>query len=223
MNHLTFGRVPQYLKANPGCDLVYGKARFIDEQDRVLGDYGTHDYSFDRLMADCCISQPAAFWRRHIAKKVGPFNEGLHFALDYDYWQRINRAGGRIEYLQEFLACTRMHAEAKTISHHTEMMREAICVCMKNAGFASLNYYQGLWHSIAQEKRLASLFLRRVPGLRPLLSRLHHRWENRATCNNLDVLREVSRAARTTHQGPGSQDQRLHFQRKFLCQATNRT
>ena len=59
----TLTKVASHFLAHPECDLVYGKAHFIDEDDRILGDYNTADYSFERLMEDCCISQPAAFWR----------------------------------------------------------------------------------------------------------------------------------------------------------------
>ena len=41
-----------------------GRAAFIDPADRYLGMYPTAPYSFPRLMEDCCICQPAAFWTR---------------------------------------------------------------------------------------------------------------------------------------------------------------
>ena len=43
--------------------MVYGDANYIDESDLVTGKYNTAPYSFERLMFDCCVCQPAAFWR----------------------------------------------------------------------------------------------------------------------------------------------------------------
>ena len=60
--------------AHPDCDLVYGKAHLTDEDDFIHDDYRTTDYSFERLVADCFISQPAAFWRTSNRRAgVGPF------------------------------------------------------------------------------------------------------------------------------------------------------
>src|SRR5262245_29974254 len=84
-------RVVAHLTANPHCDLVYGRAHYIDEHDQVVGAYHTDDYSFARLMHDCCICQPAAFWRRRIQDRVGAFDEALDYAMDYDYWLRVDR------------------------------------------------------------------------------------------------------------------------------------
>jgi glycosyltransferase involved in cell wall biosynthesis len=186
----------RHFLTHPDCDMIYGKAHVIDENDRILGDYNTADYTFERLMEDCCISQPAAFWRSRIAEKVGPFDEALHFSMDYDYWMRIDRAGGIIEYLPEHLACTRSYAATKTLSQRTKVYDETIRVCMKNAGFASLVYYQGLWHYLCYEKSHWRWLLRRIPGVPQLLSRLHHRWANRATYSNRDFLRDTTKAMR---------------------------
>ncbi|HYV40030.1 MAG TPA: glycosyltransferase [Gemmataceae bacterium] len=190
-------KVARHMLAHPECDLVYGKAHFIDADDRVIGDYNTADYSFERLMEDCCISQPAAFWRRRIADKIGAFDEALHLAMDYDYWQRMALAGGRIEHLPEFLACTRMHEDTKTLSRRTAVFDEAIRVSMKNTGAASLAYFQGLWHHRLFEKSHWEWFLRRIPhaaNVAKVAGRLHHRWANRATYSNREFLRDTGQA-----------------------------
>ena len=82
--------VDHFLKQDD-LDLIYGDADYIDEMDNVTGVYSTAEYSFERLMQDCCICQPAAFWRARIAEKVGAFDERLQFAMDFDYWLRIAR------------------------------------------------------------------------------------------------------------------------------------
>jgi glycosyltransferase involved in cell wall biosynthesis len=189
-------KVVQYFLARPECDLVYGKAYRIDEDDRVLGDYATADYSFARLMEDCCICQPAAFWRQRIADNVGPFDERLRFSMDYDYWMRIDRAGGHMEHFHEHLACTRIHAATKTLAQRTKVYEETISLCMKHAGFASLVYYVGWWNYWCYEKSPWKDLLKEVPFLAQILGRLHHRWDNRATYSNREFLRDTGRAVR---------------------------
>jgi glycosyltransferase involved in cell wall biosynthesis len=187
-------KVVNHFLAHRDCDMVYGKAHLTDEHDRILADYKTAEYSFQRLLEDCCICQPAAFWRRSIAQRVGQFDESLHLSMDYDYWMRIDRAGGRIEHMHDYLACSRMHAATKTLTQQTQVFDEIIRVSIRNAGFASLVYYQGFWHYRCYHKSRWRWLWRRVPCLPQVLGRLHHRWDNRATYSNRAFLRDAAKA-----------------------------
>ena len=114
--------------------------------------------------------------------------------MDYDYWQRVDRAGCRIQHLPEFLACTRMHADTKTLSQRTAVFAEAIRVCMKNAGYASLPYFLGLWHHLLYDQSKWQWVWQRTPYIVPVMGRLHHRWVNRATYSNRQFLVDVTKA-----------------------------
>jgi hypothetical protein len=152
---------------------------FIDARDRTIGKYNTDEYSFERLMWDCCVCQPAAFWRRGIADLVGPFDEQLHFAMDYDYWFRIDRAGGRIMHLRQPLARSRVHPETKTQSRRAEIYAEIFGVCLKYGGYVSYNYFLGLWHHRLGRRRLQppiSVSRGRLGKMPTLLARAHFRW-----------------------------------------------
>src|SRR5262249_17916268 len=116
-------------------DLIYGDADYIDEMDNVTGVYATAAYSFDRLMEDCCICQPAAFWSARIAEKVGAFDERLRFAMDFDYWLRIARQGGVVRYLPVKLANSRLHAGAKRPNFRSDIYKEIFDVCMRHGGY----------------------------------------------------------------------------------------
>jgi|GEM_PF-313537 len=173
-------RVVRYFLENPECDLVYGNADYIDEYDQVTGHYKTADYSFNRLVEDCMICQPATFWRRRITDQVGDFDESLHYAMDYEYWLRIGKRGGDIRFLNEKLACSRLYAETKTLSARNKIYQEIFKVCEKHADFIHENYFQGYWHHLVYEKsNPLSLALRLWPKLYLKLAWLHHRWHHR--------------------------------------------
>ena len=170
-------RVVQYFQENPSCDLVYGDADYIDEQDRVIGAYRTADYSITRLLEDCMVCQPAAFWKRGIAERVGPFDDQLHYTMDYDYWLRIANAGGQIRFLPEKLACSRLHPETKTLSARGKIYKEIFKTCRKHAGYVHKSYYQGYWHHLMFEKYGgASRALHLPPNLYATIGFLHHKW-----------------------------------------------
>jgi hypothetical protein len=196
--------VHQFLQ-HPHWDMVYGNANYIDEQDQITGCYNTATYSFPRLMQDCCVCQPAAFWRTRIARRIGPFDERLHYALDYDYWIRIDRNGGRIQHLPEVLAHSRLYPGTKTLSARGKIYREIFQVCQEQAGFVERGYYQGYWHHLCRERdRSLPQFLGRVPFFENGMARVHHLWSNRrhyaknvpALCQQLG--RRVARLARRT-------------------------
>ena len=134
------------LRAHPEWDLVYGNAYHIDEADVVLGEYPTAPFSFDRLLQDCCICQPAAFWRRGLLDRVGLFDDSLHYAMDYEYWMRLDRAGAILVQVPDFLACTRVHERTKTLSARAEVYREILAVSRRHAADASFSQYYAAWH-----------------------------------------------------------------------------
>lgn len=170
-------RVVRYFEQNPSCDLVYGNADYIDERDQVIGGYRTADYSLQRLLEDCMICQPAAFWRRRIANTVGPFDDLLDYTMDYDYWLRIANAGGEIHFLRENLACSRLYPETKTLSARTKIYKEIFKICRKHAGYVHKSYYQGYWHHLIFEKFGSTSRLLRLPsGSHVAIGFLHHKW-----------------------------------------------
>jgi glycosyltransferase involved in cell wall biosynthesis len=139
-------RVVEHFREHPGCDLVYGRDALIDAHGRYLGMYPTKEYSFDTLVDCCCISQPAAFWRARLTQRIGPFDESLGLVMDYEYWLRADRAGGKIEHIPDVLAHTRMHRQTKTSgsgkpkTFHERFYRELFAVSMKHAGYVSSKY-----------------------------------------------------------------------------------
>jgi glycosyltransferase involved in cell wall biosynthesis len=187
-------RVVAYFQANSNCDLLYGCADYIDARDQLIGKYATADYSFDRLMTDCCICQPAAFWRTRIARRIGPFDDRLHFAMDYDYWLRIDRAGGRIEHVPEKLACSRLYAETKTLSARREIFREIFTVCQRHGGYVHMHWFQGLWHHLCEERN--SGLLRRLKGwpkLQEAIASFHRLWWHRRQYSTRQVVLGLQR------------------------------
>lgn len=142
----------RHFQAHPDWDLIYGNARFIDENDRVLGDYPTAAFDFQRLLQSCCICQPAAFWRRSVLERIGPLDPSLHYAMDYDYWMRLDRAGGKLVHVPEFLAFSRVHAATKTVSARVQCYREILSVSRRHAGDASFSQYFAYWHHRCHER-----------------------------------------------------------------------
>ena len=143
--------VEQFHK-NPEIDMLYGKADYIDKEDKKTGMYNTDVYSFERNMFDCCICQPAGFWKKRVADITGKFDEDLHCAMDYDYWLRMDRVGGRILHIPDILAASRRYEGTKTLSQREGMFSEIFRICKAHGNYVSRNYFDGLWHYRLMEK-----------------------------------------------------------------------
>jgi glycosyltransferase involved in cell wall biosynthesis len=186
-------RVVDYLRSHPRCDLMYGRDALIDARGHYLAMYPTTEYSFDSLADCCCISQPAAFWRSRVARRIGPFDESLHLVMDYEYWLRADRSGALIEHIPEVLAHTRIHRQTKTSGSgrpgqfHERFYRELFAVCLRHAGYISARYV----HAWLQ----AALF-NKHPWTREyedLISRVVQTWyHNRYRCRKSRVRAVVS-------------------------------
>jgi glycosyltransferase involved in cell wall biosynthesis len=158
-------KVVDFLLDHPEVDLVYGEANYIDKEDQVTGRYPTQEYSFQTLTGEDFICQPAAFWRKRIAERVGPFDTSLHIVMDYDYWLRIAKAGGTFARLNETLACSRLYAENKTLSRRENVYAEIMQISKRHIGYIHPNYFFGLWnHRIWERGEGIYQVLRHIRG-----------------------------------------------------------
>ena len=115
----ALAKVAHIFMDNPDAMWVTGRCRIIDENDREVRKLITvyknlllciHNPSL--LFITDYISQPATFWRADILGKLGPLEENLHYAMDYEYWLRLN-AKFPLVIIPEYLAAFRIHSQSK--------------------------------------------------------------------------------------------------------------
>lgn len=168
-------RAVTFFREHPDCDMVYGNADYIDEDDAIIGAYRTAEYSTERLMEDCMVCQPAAFWRQRVVDRIGLFDERLNLTMDYDYWLRIAKSGSTICFCPEKLACSRLYKETKTMSARGKIFKEIFEICTRHFGYVHRSYFQGYWHHLVHEKEaVSSRLLRLIPRSHQALSLIHH-------------------------------------------------
>jgi len=96
---------------DPGADVVYGDAYFLESGWKRRKFAG--DFSPERLRKGNFLLQPAVFLRRSVFEKFGPFDASLKFCMDHEFWLRISEKT-RWRHVPSPLACSRLHADAKT-------------------------------------------------------------------------------------------------------------
>lgn len=127
----TLYKVVKYFKENPDCMWLTGYCRIIDENERQIKKYITEyknsnlrRFSFEQLLVEDSISQPATFWRRELHDEFGYIDESLHFAMDQDLWARF-ASKYKLHLIKEYLAEFRFTSDTKTGSSVEKTLRES--------------------------------------------------------------------------------------------------
>lgn len=127
-------RMVRHLEARPECVAVFGRAHIIDERGEIIGAFPTRPFSRRALARRNIVCQPASLISRRAWAAVGGLDEALHMCLDYDLWWRLSGLG-LIEYLPEFVACSRDHPATKTRTGQSLLYREAFAVLRRHVGY----------------------------------------------------------------------------------------
>jgi glycosyltransferase involved in cell wall biosynthesis len=186
-----------YLMAHPACAMVYGNGYHIDTHGNRLDDYPTEPVS--RLRDRCGICQPTAFMRREAVAAVGYLDSELHYCMDYDLWLRL-AARYEIGQIPAYLACTRLHADCKTVADRLPVMRETVLMTHRRLGATPLIYINGYANLLVE--RLATRHslptrMRRVllVALMGALALRYHRRLSRRDLRALALLRNNAKLA----------------------------
>lgn len=105
--------------------LVYGDALFIDEADKIIGNYHTRPFNRKRFLHVSSIPQPTAFLRRSLLEKSGLLNINLHYALDFEFFLRLMWHTTFL-YTGKQIATYRLHQSSKTVDGYKQMLIETI-------------------------------------------------------------------------------------------------
>jgi GT2 family glycosyltransferase len=123
-------KVSDWFDNHPDCLWVYGNCMIVDEQGREVRKWITkyktfqsRNFGYKRLLLENFISQPAVFMRRTALEAAGKIDTGLPTAMDYDLWLRLAKAGTP-GYINEFLACFRVHGDSISAARFKEQFEE---------------------------------------------------------------------------------------------------
>jgi glycosyltransferase involved in cell wall biosynthesis len=123
------------LRQNPQLGLVYGEANFIDEHGNVIGRFPAAQTDYLRMRRGYVhIPQQAAFWRADLWRQVGPLDDSLYFAMDYDLWLRLAKIS-RVRYFPDRVwANFRLHGDSKTIAEDDRCWTEMVQIHRRDGG-----------------------------------------------------------------------------------------
>ena len=130
--------VAEAFAREPGCHIVMGRCRFIDEDDRFTGVEHPSAFESHRRVLEIwkghCLPQPAIFWTRDVWEACGPLDVAERLMLDYDLFCRFSQRYS-FHRLDPVLANYRLHTRSKTSSvTDEERLEQAIAVSRRYWG-----------------------------------------------------------------------------------------
>jgi glycosyltransferase involved in cell wall biosynthesis len=135
------GAIKRALEAFDGCDnplMVYGQAVHIDGSGAHCDDYPTQRPGVGRaaLAKGCFVCQPTVFIKKVAAHLLGPLDQDLKTAFDFDWWLRaFDVFDGRIEFVDELQAASRLHPLGITHKQRALVALEAMYLIKKHLGW----------------------------------------------------------------------------------------
>nr|WP_255722383.1 glycosyltransferase family 2 protein [Ectothiorhodospira lacustris] len=151
--HGAVERAVRAFEAHPHWMLCYGEGEHMDAGGQTLGRYPTLPTPLGASMgADpvpdksafqkgCFICQPTVFFKAVMPRLLGNLDTTLFAAFDFEYWLRVfNAFPGRIGYLPQVQARSRLHDDCITRSQRQRVALEGMQVLARHQGSA-----QGHW------------------------------------------------------------------------------
>ena len=136
----ALARVAEAFGANPDVCFATGYCRIVDEDDREIRrgitrykNFFLRRASFQRLLVENFISQPATFWRRSVHDEVGYFDKDQFMVMDYDMWCRIASRHG-IHVIPDYLAAFRWYTTSKSGANYARQFRDQYRVACRYLG-----------------------------------------------------------------------------------------
>ncbi len=124
----------EFLQTHPEIGMVYGDANYIDEFGNDIGRFPAAQTDYKRLRQGYVhIPQQASFWRAELFEQVGPLDENIYFAMDYDLWVRLAKIS-ELKYHPRTWANFRLHSGAKTIAEDDRCWPEMVEIHKRDGG-----------------------------------------------------------------------------------------
>lgn len=129
----------RHLMAHPDLGAVHGEANWVDGEGKMIGRYPTRHCGVAELSRDCCVCQPACFFRREVFQAAGCLDPALHSAFDYDLWIRMAKRT-RFGRIPSCLANSRMHRANKTLSQRDTVFQESFRILKRGYGYIPFSW-----------------------------------------------------------------------------------
>ncbi len=121
-----FSRVESRFRERPDIDIVYGDYLWVDDSGQVI--QKRREIAFDPFVFEylhvCHIPSTATFFRQSIVADGHFIDEDYRYAMDFEFFLRLLKAGYQFAHVPGYLASFRWHDDSKSTKAAKEQRRE---------------------------------------------------------------------------------------------------
>ena len=130
----TFDFITRQFQIHPKYDLLYGNCFVIYQETRRKKILQSEPGNFEKILRrNHSICQPAAFFTKKVFQQVGPIDDNLQYAFDYDLWLKILKVDQGL-CLDKTLANFRIWENSKTYSNQEKFNLERKKIFKRHGG-----------------------------------------------------------------------------------------
>jgi GT2 family glycosyltransferase len=141
-------RLVDAMERQPDAPAAYGKVWNYVEATGARRPVWVEPFSERRLALRCIVSQPGSLVRRRAWDAIGGLDDGLRMAIDYDLWWRLYKNFAPLQFVDDFVALNRDHADTKTNTQRRLHYREAMAIVRKYHGRVPLKWWLAQPYSV---------------------------------------------------------------------------
>jgi glycosyltransferase involved in cell wall biosynthesis len=133
-----FAHVVKAFEENPEVDVVYGDLTFMDKGGTVQQVRREIEFSRFILLHHRVLYIPttATFFRRRIFDEGNWVRNELHYAMDYEFFLRLDARGYRFKHIPQVLADFRVHPESKSCNRQDLQVSEMRAITLSFSAVA---------------------------------------------------------------------------------------
>jgi len=151
-------RIVEVFAKHPDALMVYGNAYYTNKYSTITAPYLSEPFDHDNLAHRCYLCQPTVFIKKELFVELGDLDISLHTCMDYDYWIRVaKRFPGRVMFISDFLATSRMYDENKTLALREKVYSELFATARKHYGFVPDSWLWGFLVDVVKGIYLAGV------------------------------------------------------------------
>ena len=155
----------QFLEDTRDVDFVYSDEYIVDERDGTVQLDRTGPV--ERLVEQSCLGG-CFLYTRAVYEKLGPYDEHLFLAEDYDYWLRA-LSSFKLAHLDRALYYYRLHPRSLTVRYTADGVELALRIRRRHLTRHPVRYRRPLSRAHASAARLLVSSHRRRPAMRAAL------------------------------------------------------
>jgi len=112
----AFFKIAQQFVQNPELDLLAGVCQIFNEnaETRLSKPSWPDDLTHFLKPFSSTFAQPSSFWSSILYRRLGGFNESLHYAFDQEFFLKAGLSGISPQFTPEVLSLYRDHKDVKT-------------------------------------------------------------------------------------------------------------